>query len=83
MFVRIVRNGKKMLRDQLLREDSVYEWARVFLKPIESSAHPNGSVLVEMEKPNDSVSVEVVKDGNTEVYLMNNEGRTIDSYRWD
>ena len=82
MFVRIVRNGKKMFKDQSLQEDSVYECARVFLKPIEDSAHAVGSVLVTIEKPNDSVSIEVVKDGNTEVYLMNNDGRTIDSYRW-
>ena len=58
--------------------ESVYECRQVSLYPQDENR-----VIISMEGnvPDKTVHVDVNKE-ETEVYLMNNEGRTIDSYRW-
>ncbi len=55
---------------------SLYECRRVHIRPDETN---EGQVFVCME---DSDVNLVVEKATTLVYIMNNEGKTIDTHRW-
>ncbi len=66
MFISVIRKGCT----------SIYECRRVF---IHTDAENEGRVTVRMEDGDVEL---VVEKAMSQVYIMNNEGKTIDTYRW-
>ena len=82
MFINIIRE-----QDDGRRACGIYECDRVFLRP--TTEGPNGTpprehdVEVNMESNGPGGSITLVLDKQTtELYVMNENGRTIDSYNW-
>ncbi len=69
MFVRII------VRVDEVEKNSLYECERVHVRQ-----HDGTKVDVDMEGPPISVRIEDKK--YSVIYLMNNNGKTIDTYRW-
>lgn len=59
--------------------DSTYECQRVHISPVENEKN---TIHISMESNDGYVRLDIDKAAKTEVYFMNNEGRTIDTYRW-
>lgn len=64
---------------------SIYECSRVHLNTLTNEMpgdhKDDGKFIVDFEGPIGCVSVELDKK-TCELYIMNNEGKTIDTYRW-
>jgi len=75
MFIKIV-NEEKYARDTLIDCDRYSMWE---MKKDNDNSVPK--VMVEIRGRTD-MDYEVIKDGNTVVYILNNMGKTIDSFRW-
>ena len=63
--------------------DSVYDCEAVHFRHAADSEGP-GSVFVDMDMKGgkESTTVEISKAGGNAVYLMNEDGRTIDHFQW-
>jgi hypothetical protein len=88
MFVRIVQWDEDPETETKYCSEALYECTSVELWPhIENPENPDydpdypGSLSVSLNGP-DPIELFVVKDGNTEIYVMNNNGKTIDTHRW-
>ncbi|KKM80492.1 hypothetical protein LCGC14_1339380 [marine sediment metagenome] len=66
MFVTVIRKG----------HTAIYECKRVFIR---TDVTTEGQVAVRMEDSDVDLIIEKVL---SQVYIMNNEGKTIDRYRW-
>ena len=62
--------------------ESLYECDEVYIDHLESKdSNDPGSLYLTLTRDLKDKHVEVAKDKN-EVYLMNNDGKTIDKYAW-
>lgn len=76
MFVRIVNNDGG---------SALYQCQKVFTHNLKNEKEDEpDSVLFTIDngEVNGPFCIEIPKDSQSEVYLMNDEGKTIDSYRW-
>jgi len=73
MFIKIVRKGR----------ESVFECNRYSMWEMGSSPNENlpNRIMFEIRGKTD-MDHEIPKDKNTEVYILNDMGKTIDTYRW-
>lgn len=78
MFVKIIRTIREETEtesEQHTRE-SLYECNSYH-------THPSGKdKFILSTEGEQSVHIEIEKSPDTEIYIMNNEGKTIDYYRW-
>ena len=77
MFARIIRRDTG--------HSTIYDCSSVHLNRLtnemQGDHEDNDKIIVDFESKYGCISVEIDKR-TCELYLMNNEGRTIDSYRW-
>lgn len=69
MFVKIIYKGR----------ESVFECERYSMWDIGDRVEP--TLMIEIRGAYNT-DQEVFKNKNSEVYILNNEGKTIDTYRW-
>lgn len=69
-------NGE-VVPGKLNKHESLYECSRVHIHPTD-----NGDIVLFELEGNDDITVEV-KQSITEVYILNENGRTIDRYNWE
>jgi len=77
MFIKIV-DERKYRRDTIIECDRYSMWEMGPNQP--DDPIPN-KIMIEI-RGNTDTDYEVLKDGNTVVYILNNLGKTIDTYRW-
>lgn len=90
MFVKVVRWSDESGPAARTKSETIYECDSVSIHPYDDPvAQPvnmkePGSVSVVMEGSSSYLPIEmfVVKDGTVEIYLMNNSGKTIDTWNW-
>lgn len=83
MFIKIV-NEEKYARDTLIECDRYSMWEMGKPEKFESQQESQDyipKIMIEIRGSTD-MDYEVIKDGNTVVYILNNKGKTIDSFRW-
>lgn len=80
MFVRIIHTNKDNME-----YDSLYECTRVYRRPLKGLEGPiKDKVDFDLEGPGGNhVTIQIDKTEKVAVYIMNSDGKTIDSYRWD
>ncbi len=75
MFVNIVKNGSS----------SIYECNNVHITNMAHKDKEEVKEQIELRLEHDNsrnINIVVDKDSKTQIYLMNNEGQTIDKYAW-
>lgn len=78
MFVRILTKTKNSSEEHCTGQDYLYECRRVSMRQ-DSSAE---SVMLIIDVGEQVERTFVVEKATSEVYYMNNEGKTIDKYAW-
>ena len=86
MFVKIVNDGKEaeLIASGSIAQESIYQCTRVFVRRLVDDGKLGEKVLIEMEHGSnnpESITREVIP-GHEQVYLLNDQGKTFDVYRW-
>ena len=90
MFVRIIRREYPKDQDsespptKVLVHDTLYECDSMAMHPYQPYEDGPESLLLVLEGASKYFPIEhsIVKDGSVEIYVMNHDGKTIDSYLW-